>query len=48
MAAVSVTLPVNPSEGVTVMLDVFPEVAPGMTVTVVPAIEKGGPARLIV
>ena len=35
-AAVSVTPPVNPPAGVTVMVEVFPLVAPGETVTAVP------------
>jgi hypothetical protein len=38
--AVSVTLPVKPPNGVTVMADVFPAVAPGLTVTAVPATTK--------
>jgi hypothetical protein len=37
--------PVNPPDGVNVMVDVFPVVAPGTTVTAVPVIEKL--ARLI-
>lgn len=41
-AAVSVTLPVKPLNGVTVMADVFPVVAPALTVTAVPAIVKKG------
>ena len=35
-AAVNATLPVKPPAGVTVMVDVFPVVAPGVTVTAVP------------
>jgi hypothetical protein len=35
-AAVNATLPMKPPAGVTVMVDVFPVVAPGVTVTVVP------------
>ena len=41
-AAVSATLPVNPPVGVTVMVDVFPVVAPAATVTGVPVIVKPG------
>ena len=41
-AAVSATLPVNPPVGVTVMVDVFAVVAPGVTVTVVPLSVKLG------
>lgn len=36
MAAVSVTSPVKPPAGVTVMVEVFPDFAPGVTVTAVP------------
>ena len=36
--AASATLPLNPPVGVTEMVDVFPVVAPGATVTVVPPI----------
>ena len=36
MAAASVTLPVKPPTGVTVMVDVFPEDAPAATETAVP------------
>jgi hypothetical protein len=39
-AAVNTTLPVNPPDGVTVMVDVFPVVAPAMTVTAVLVIAK--------
>ena len=35
-AAVSATLPVNPPAGLTVIVEVFPEVAPAFTVTAVP------------
>ena len=42
IAAVSATLPVKPPVGVTVMVDVFPVVAPGETVTDVPMIAKLG------
>jgi hypothetical protein len=41
-AAVSATLLVKPPDGVTVMVEVFPEVAPGVTVTAVPVIVKLG------
>ncbi len=41
-AAVSATLPVKPPAGVTVMVDVFAVVAPGVTVTAVPPIVKLG------
>ena len=39
-AAVSTTLPVKPFAGVTVIVDVFPVVAPGATVTAVPTTVK--------
>ena len=39
-AAVSATLPVKPPDGVTVMVDVFPVVAPAVTVTAVLVIAK--------
>jgi hypothetical protein len=42
MVAVSVTFPVNPPPGVTVMVEVFPVAAPGATVTAVPASVKPG------
>jgi hypothetical protein len=38
--AVRVTLPVKPPTGVTVMVEVFPVVAPGTTETAVPLSEK--------
>jgi hypothetical protein len=41
-AAVSATLPVNPPAGVTLIVEVFPLVAPGATVTAVPKIAKLG------
>ena len=41
-AAVSITLPVKPPAGVTVMVEVFPVVAPGATVTAVPLTVKLG------
>jgi hypothetical protein len=40
--AVSATLPLNPPLGIIVMVDVFPVVAPGAIVTVVPLIAKVG------
>jgi len=40
MAAVSITSPVKPPEGVTVIVEVFPVDAPGKTVTAVPLITK--------
>ena len=43
--AVSPTLPVKPPAGVKVMVEVFPVVAPGATVTAVP--ETVNPLRLI-
>src|SRR5208282_296196 len=46
--AVSATSPVNPPEGVTVMVDVFPVVAPGATLTDVPLILKLGAAGVAV
>src|ERR1039458_7351934 len=42
MAAVSVTLPVKPPAGVTVRVEVFPVLAPGVTVTEVPVMVKVG------
>jgi len=42
MVAVSTTLPVKPLLGVTVIVDVFAVVAPGATVTDVPAMAKLG------
>jgi len=42
MVAVKATLPVNPPLGATVIVDVFPVVAPGSTVTEVPATVKLG------
>ena len=47
-AAVSTTLPVKPPAGVTVMVEVFPVVAPGETVTAVPPIVKLGVGAIIV
>ena len=47
-AAVSTTLPVKPPTGVTVMVEVFPVVAPGVTVTAVPLTVKPGVGAVIV
>ena len=45
--AVSPTLPVNPPLGVTVMVEVFPVVAPGAAVTAVPErVRPGGAAAV--
>ena len=41
-AAVSVTLPVKPPDGVIEIVDVLPEVAPGETETAVPVTVKLG------
>lgn len=41
-AAVSATLPVKPPDGVTVMMEMFPVVAPAVTVTAVPVTVKLG------
>jgi len=49
IAAVSVTLPVKPPLGVTVIVEVLPVFAPGLTDTVVPATVKvGGTATVTV
>jgi hypothetical protein len=42
IVAVSATAPVKPPDGVMVMVDAFPVVAPGATVTAVPATAKLG------
>jgi len=42
IAAVNATLPVKPPSGVTLMVEVFPVVAPGATETAVPLSEKLG------
>jgi hypothetical protein len=47
-AAVSVTVLVKPPAGVTVMVELFPEVAPGVTVTAVPLTVKLGVGAIIV
>jgi hypothetical protein len=46
--AVSATLPVKPPAGVTVMVEVFPVVAPGVTVTAMPLTVKLGVGAVIV
>jgi hypothetical protein len=48
IAQLRLITPVNPSEGVKLMVDVFPVVAPGTTPTAVPVMEKLGVARLMV
>jgi hypothetical protein len=48
-AAVRVTLPAKPPTGVKVMVDAFPVLAPGATVTVVPVrVKLGGTGWLTV
>jgi hypothetical protein len=48
-AAVSATLPVKPPEGVTVIVEVFPVVEPGETVTAVPlTVNAGGTCAVMV
>jgi hypothetical protein len=46
---VSVTLPVNPPDGVTVTVNVFPVVAPRVTVTdaATPIVKPGGPPVMV-
>ena len=46
-AAVSVTLPLKPPAGVTVMVELFEVVAPGVTVTAVPLTVKLGGATAV-
>ena len=46
-AAVSVTLPVKPPTGVTVIVEVFPAVAPGETVTAVPLTVNPGDGGIV-
>ena len=41
MTAVSATLPLKPLAGVRVMVEAFPVVAPGVTITAVPLIVRG-------
>lgn len=41
-------VPVNPFAGVRLIVDVFPVVAPGATLTAVPAMEKLGGGMLMV
>ena len=48
MEAANVTLPVKPPTGVTVMVEVFPVVAPGVTATDVPVSVKLGAGKLMV
>ena len=48
IAQVRFTVPVNPPDGVRVIVDVLPEVAPGATVTAVPEIVKLGDGRIMV
>ena len=48
MAQLRLTAPVNPSNGVRVMVEVLPVVAPGVTVTPVPLTVKVGGGRLMV
>lgn len=47
-AAVIATLPVNPPAGVTVIVDVFPVVDPGVIVTAVPAMANPGGAAFTI
>ena len=42
ITAVKATVPVKPPAGVTVIVDALPAVAPGVTATVVPVMEKLG------
>jgi hypothetical protein len=44
IAQLRLTAPVNPPDGVNVMVEVFPVVAPGATVIAVPVIAKPGGA----
>jgi hypothetical protein len=48
IAAVNATLPVNPPVGVSVIVEAFPVVAPGATVTAVPATVKLGGAVTVI
>jgi hypothetical protein len=48
ITAVSATLPVKPPLGVTVIVNVFPVVAPGVTVTDVPPTVKVGFAAVVI
>ena len=47
MAAVSATLPVKPPLGITVIVDVFPLVAPGVTLITVPLTVKLGVVAVV-
>ena len=48
MAQLRLTVPVYPPDGVTVMVEVFPVVAPGATETDVPPMVNAGAGRLMV
>ena len=48
IAQLRLTLPVNPPDGVKVTVEVFPVVAPGVTVTDVPMTVKLGGGKLMV
>lgn len=48
IAQLRLIAPVNPPEGVKLIVDVFPVVAPGATPTAVPVMEKLGVGRLMV
>ena len=48
IAQLKLITPVNPFEGVKVIVEVFPVVAPGATVIGVPAMEKLGGGKLMV
>ena len=48
IAQLRLTVPINPPDGVKVTVEVFPVVAPGVTVTAVSLIAKLGGARLMV
>ena len=48
IAQLRLMTPVNPPEGVNVIVDVFPVVAPGATLIGVPVMEKLAPAGTIV
>ena len=48
IAQLRLITPVNPPEGVKLIVDVFPVVAPGATLTAAPVMEKVGVGRLMV
>ena len=48
IVAVRVTLPVNPPAGVTVIVEVLPDVDPAATVAAVPAMVKVGGAGTVI